>query len=344
MYAFFTYHLQSDTLAYGITIAAALVGAIIAHGILRAVLVKIFKRHNGNWTRVLVQNRVFTWVSNLAIPAFLAIAAGDIAQHSSFWGRFIAVLIVVIAIFLLDSLIRSVGDIYSQYEMAKTLPIKGILQILEIAVFIVGGILLVSIFVDRSPIALLSGLGAMTAIVTIVFKDAILGFVAGIQLTANNMVQVGDVVELPQREIGGTVIDISLVTVKLEGFDKTIISVPAYAFISEAFINRRGMVEAKARRIMRAISIDATTVTATNLPDFRAYLTQYLQSRTDLRQDMTLLVRQLAAEGAGIPIEVFAFTTATDLIPHENTQTEIFEHIYATLPQFDLKLYQRGVI
>jgi len=285
------------------------------------------------------------------------------------------VLIVVIVMFLLDSLIRSIGDIYSMYEVSKTVPIRGALQILEIAVFIVGAIVLISIFVDRSPIALLSGLGAMTAIVTIVFKDAILGFVAGIQLSANDLVRVGEVIEIPPRGIGGTVLDISLVTVKVESFDKTIVAIPAYTFISEPFVNRRGMIDSGARRIMRSFNIDANTVRVcsadmiakfqsmplisdyiqagmtdagtchtnmTNIGVFREYVTAYLRNRADIRQDLTLMVRQLRAADVGIPFEVFAFATTVDLVPFEEIQSDIFDHIYAVIPEFGLRLYQRA--
>jgi miniconductance mechanosensitive channel len=197
-----------------------------------------------------------------------------------------------------------------------------------------------------------------------VFRDVILGFVAGVQIAANDMVRVGDIIEIPQRDIGGTVLDISLVTVKHEAFDKTTISVPAYTFISEPFVNRRGLIDTGARRILRSFNIDANTVRVcdeelvsrlreiplvsefaqaglTNISIFREYLTAYLRARGDIRQDLTVLVRQLQPAEVGIPFEIFVFTAEVDLIPHENIQSDIFEHIYAALPEFDLKLYQR---
>jgi len=354
----------ASTLAYIACIFIGIVAALVVRKVSRKLLVIFFTKKKSDAAAMLVKNRFFTWLSNLAVPIFLSLVVADIGRHPVFWSRTITVLLVVIVIFLMDSLIRSIGDIYSMYEVSKTVPIRGALQILEILVFIVGAIVLISIFVDRSPVALLSGLGAMTAIVTIVFKDAILGFVAGIQLTANDLVRVGEVIEIPQRNIGGIVLDISLVTVKVESFDKTIVAVPAYTFISEPFVNRRGIIDSGARRIMRSFNIDANTVRVcdqdmvakfqtmpliseyvqvgmTNIGIFREYITAYLRARSDIRQDLTLLVRQLTAAEVGIPFEVFVFTTAVDLVPFEGIQSDIFDHIYAVIPEFGLRLYQR---
>ncbi|MCL2286861.1 MAG: mechanosensitive ion channel family protein [Firmicutes bacterium] len=356
-------HVASN-IAYGAYIIIGLAVALVVRKISRVLLVKFFTRKGAENATVFVKNRFFMWLSNLSIPIILSIAIADIGRHSVFWTRFVTVLLVVIIMFLMDSIIRSIGDIYSNYEVSKTVPIRGVLQIMEIAVFIVGAIILISIFVDRSPVTLLSGLGAMTAIVTIVFKDAILGFVAGIQLTANDLVRVGDVIEIPQRDIIGVVTDISLVTVKVEGLDKTIVAVPAYALISEPFVNRRGILVTGARRIMRSFGIDANTVRVcdeemvaefkkiplvadhvqvgmTNIGIFREYITAYLRNRSDIDQDLTLLVRHLQAAEVGIPFEVYAFANEVDLVSYEGIQADIFEHIYAIMPEFGLKLYQR---
>ena len=341
----------APVVAYMASIAIALVAAIFVRQISRKLLVNFFSRQKREWSEAFVKNKFFTWVSNLVLPIFLSFAVADIDRHSVFWSRVIAVLLVIIVIFLVDSLIRGIGDIYSSYEVSKAVPLRGVLQVLEIVVFVIGGIILVSIFVDRSPAALLGGLGAMTAIVTIVFKDAILGFVAGIQLSANDLVRVGDIIEMTQRDIFGTVQDISLVTVKVEAHDKTTIAIPTYTFVSEPFINRRSMAVAGARRIMRSFNIDASTVCvyksepdkrqATNLTIFREHLTQYLKTREDIRQDMTILVRQLTAAEHGIPLEIVVFVAEVDLVPYENIQSNIFDYIYGVLPEFGLQLYQR---
>jgi len=335
--------------AYAICIAIGLTACIIIRKVVSQLLINFSKRLAGTAQSTLIKNRFFVRLANLTIPIIISFMATDIGLHYMFWSRIVSTLLIIFIVLLADSIIRSIGDIYSTYEVSKTVPLRGVFQVLEIIVFVVGGIVLISVFVDRSPATLLGSIGAMTAIVTIVFKDAILGFVAGIQLTANNMVSVGDIIDLPHREISGTVLDISLITVKVENFDKTIVAIPAYTLVSEPFVNRRGMLLAGARRITRAFIIDANTIGTcndsphtTNIGAFREYLTAHLRSRTDINQELTILVRQLQASGMGIPIEVYAFTTATDLVTYENIQSDIFEHIYSTLPDFGLKLYQRG--
>ena len=335
--------------AYAICMAIGLVACIVIRKVVSQLLISFFKRFTGVTQAALTKNKFFTRLAHLTVPIIISFIATDIGLHAVFWSRVVSTLLIIFIVLFSDSIIRSIGDIYSAYEVSKTVPLRGVFQVLEIIVFVVGGIVLISVFIDRSPATLLGSIGAMTAIVTIVFKDAILGLVAGIQLTANDMVSVGDIIDLPQRQISGTVLDISLITVKVESFDKTIVAIPAYTLVSEPFVNRRGMLLAEARRITRSFIIDANTIDihncaphTTNIGAFREHITTHLRSRTDINQELTILVRQLQASGMGIPIEVYAFTTATDLVTYENIQSDIFEHIYSTLPDFGLKLYQRG--
>ena len=342
----------APTISYIIFIGAGLVVCIVVRNLLLQLLLKFFRKitkkeyRPAAWVAVLIKNKFFAWLSNLTIPVIVSLFAADIGIHPVFWSRTITVLLVVTIVFLVDSFIRSIGDIYNSYEVSKAVPLRGMLQVMEIAVFVVGAIVLISVFVDRNPAALLGGIGAMTAIVTIVFKDAILGFIAGIQIAANDMVRVGDIIEFPKRDIIGTVFDISLITVKVEALDKTIVAIPTYTFISEPFVNRRGMIDAGVRRIKRSFNIDANTVrmgddVITNLETFRQYIAEYLRGRSDINQDLTILVRQLQAEDIGIPLEVYAFAATTELVAYENIQSCIFDHIYAVMPQFGLKLYQK---
>ena len=337
----------APTISYAICVAIALIVFIILRKIIRDLLEKFYTKFTPNRAQALVKNKFFARLANLMLPVMLSIITTDIGRHQLFWSRTIAALLIIIVVLLIDALIRSIGDIYSSYEVAKTVPLRGIFQVLEIAVFVLGGIVLISVFVDRNPAALLGGMGAMTAIIVIVFKDAILGFIAGIQLTANDMIRVGDVIEMPQRQVLGTVTDLSLITIKIEALDKTIVSIPAYTLISEPFINRRGMVVAGVRRIMRSFHIDANTVRVcddgkVNISIFREYITEHLRTREDIAQDLTLMVRQLQPADTGIPLEVYAFATATDLVEYEAIQSDIFEHIYSIIPQFGLRLYQRA--
>ena len=226
----------------------------------------------------------------------------------------------------------------------------------------------------------------MTAVLLLVFKDAILGFVAGIQLSANEMLALGDWLEMPKYGADGSVIDISLTTVKVRNWDNTITTIPAYALIADSFKNWRGMSESGGRRIKRAIFIDATSVkflqpddivrlrrTAllsdyiekkiaeietenqqagldltslvngrrlTNLGTFRAYLIAYLRQHKSIHTNMTQIVRQLAPEPTGIPLEIYAFSKDTAWVNYEAIQSDIFDHVFAILPEFGLRVYQ----
>jgi miniconductance mechanosensitive channel len=232
----------------------------------------------------------------------------------------------------------------------------------------------------------LSGLGALTAVLLLVFKDTILGFVAGIQLSANKMVAVGDWIEMPKYGADGDVIDVALTTVKVQNFDKTITTIPAYALISDSFKNWRGMFQSGGRRIKRAVHIDMQTVMfcneemlarfakiqyiseyiqrkkeelekhnakhqvdnsnlvngrrMTNVGTFRAYVTEYLKNHPKIHRELTFLVRQLAPGESGLPIEIYVFTNDTEWAHYEAIQADIFDHILAVLPEFDLRVFQ----
>jgi len=264
--------------------------------------------------------------------------------------------------------------------LVKRLPIRGVIQSIKIVISIFITILTISLLVDRSPLLLLSGLGAMTAVLMLVFKDPLLGLVAGIQLSANKMLNVGDWLEMPKYGADGDVIDINLTTVKVQNWDKTITTIPTYALISDSFKNWQGMTESGSRRIKRSIYIDTTSVhflTAkacdklkksqliapyieekiaeitryndsnhinfddeinarrlTNLGTFRAYLEAYIRSNTQINKDMTLMVRQLSPTSNGLPLEIYAFTNTTQWVVYENIQADIFDHIFAIIPEF----------
>jgi len=254
--------------------------------------------------------------------------------------------------------------------MAKTFPIHGVLQVAKITVFIVGSIVVISTFVDQSPVVLLGSVGAATAVASIVFRDAILGFAAGIHLTVTGMIKIGDRLELPRHSADGIITDLSMMTVTIENFDKTTTSIPAYTLISEEFINWRGIKDTGARRIKRSLSVDVTGIrvcndeitarfrkislldeffnaitdadakTLINLGVFREYVKAYIKVHPNIRQDLPLIVRHLEADGRGIPLEIYAFANVTVLGEFEAVQSAIFDHLYAMLPEFGLTLYQ----
>jgi miniconductance mechanosensitive channel len=281
-------------------------------------------------------------------------------------------------------------DIFQSFTNLRTtrsqFPLKGLLQTVKLIASLLTGILLVSLLMDKSPLLLLSGLGAISAVLLLVFKDPILGLVAGIQLSANNMLSVGDWLEMPKYGADGDVIDIALTTVKVRNWDKTITTVPTYALISDSFKNWRGMSEAGGRRIKRSVFLqmssieflDEQTLThlhkadllapylesklaqiketntssktdmsilingrrLTNIGTFRQYLLSYLKSHENIREDMTLMVRQLQSTSVGLPMEIYAFTTTTVWSEYENIQADIFDHVLAILPEFNLQVHE----
>lgn len=239
---------------------------VIAFLILKYVCVRIIKlitnRMRQNWIKILFKNRFFHRLAWLAVPFVLNLFASidSLPGYNALLEKTANVFSVIVFMLLAGSAISSADDIYRSFEISKIRPIKGLLQVIKTFIYIVSGVTIVAIFIGQNPIVLLGGIGALTAVITLVFKDAILGFVAGIQLTANDMIRIGDWIEMPKYEADGTVIDLSLTTVKVQNFDNSVTSVPAYALVSDSFINWRGMEKTGARRIKRALYIDVSGI------------------------------------------------------------------------------------
>tara|TARA_B100000282_G_scaffold293237_1_gene268239 strand:- start:1776 stop:3056 length:1281 start_codon:yes stop_codon:yes gene_type:complete len=297
--------------------------------------------------------------------------------------------LVVIALWVIDSLINAVYKSAEKTEISSKLPLKGICQAIKILINGTGVIFILSILLDKSPIYFISGLGALTAVLLLVFKDVILGLVAGIQLTTNNMVRKGDWIEMPKYGADGDVIDVSLTTVKVQNWDKTVSTIPAHALVSDAFKNWRGMSESGGRRIKRSIHLDLSSVrflkeseieelekiellqdyfegkrsdigekglavekqglvapllngrNLTNAGTFRAYCLEYLRANSSIHKEgMTFLVRQLAPTEKGLPIEIYVFVNDVRWVHYEGIQSDIFDHLLASLPIFGLRAFQ----
>lgn len=276
--------------------------------------------------------------------------------------------------------------LYARSPRAHRRSIKGYLQVLKIVIYAIATILVIAALIDRSPLLLLSGLGALAAVLMLVFKDTILSLVASVQLNSNDMLRVGDWIEMPQVNADGDVIDIALHTVKVQSWDKTITTIPTWRLISESYRNWRGMQESGGRRIKRSLLIDQTSARfltdaerermrrflliddyladksaemadwnaklveagrdpvnmrrSTNIGAFRAYVQNYLENHPRIRQDMTLLVRQMQPTETGLPLEIYAFTATVAWAEYEAIQADIFDHLLAILPEFDLRLFQ----
>lgn len=273
--------------------------------------------------------------------------------------------ITVVSVKLVCSFITSIFNISSEHEKLKSHSLKGFYQMLKLVVVCIGAIIIISTLIDKNPIAILTGLGAGTAILMLVFQDTIKGLVAGIQLMANDMLRPGDWITMPKYGADGDVIEVTLTTVKVRNWDKTIITVPPYALINDSFQNWRGMFDIGGRRVKRSLNIDMNTVRfctpeelghfkqqpwmegfeptgeqEVNLYIFRQYIEYYLRHHPKVSQELIMTVRQLQPTAQGMPIELYFFSADTGWLNYEHLQAEVFDHVLAMLHTFDLKVFQ----
>lgn len=276
-------------LAAGILLLIIVLLSLIVNFITKKIVLRalshIISNNKVKWDDVMYEKNVFHKLSHI-VPALIiySFAPAFPEKIGLVIQRFSSAYIILAGIFVMDALLNSVDDIYRTYEVSKNKPIKGYLQVAKIFVYIIGGILMIATIIGKSPLLLLSGIGALTAVLLLVFKDSLLGLVAGIQLSSNDMVRLDDWIEMPKYGANGTVIDISLNTVKVENFDKTITTIPTYALVSDSFKNWRGMTQSGGRRINRSIYIDTTSIdfcTEEMLDQFEKihYLTDYIRNK-----------------------------------------------------------------
>ena len=271
--------------------------------------------------------------------------------------------VAIIGVGLLCTIFTSLYKITHESEKTKDHTLQGVFQMLKIVVISIGAIVVVSIFFDKDPSNLLAGLGASAAILMLVFKDSILGLVAGIQLSANDMLRPGDWIAMPKYGADGFVIDVTLTTVKVQNWDNTITTIPPYALVSDSFQNWRGMFSSGGRRVKRSINIDTNSITfcegelrkslikkglikadeeqkQVNLTLFREWLEEWLRNHPAIHKEMIVMVRQLQPTAHGLPLELYFFSSNTAWVVYEHLQAEIFEYIYAILPEYGLKAFQ----
>ena len=363
---------------------------ILLHRIVLRFLSREHDRGEQNWRKTLFGQKLFSRLA-LALQGVVVFSmATALLDSDSLILQLVETVthlwIILFTLLALFSLLDAVEEISERAGSKIKLPMRGIFQGLKLVATTVALIFAVAFLIGKSPVILFSGLGAMTAVVLLIFKDPILGLVAGIQLSANNMLAVGDWLEMQKYGADGDVIDISLTTVKVRNWDQTITAIPSYALISDSFKNWRNIQEVGGRRIMRAINIDATSVRfasdeelarlrrarllsdyieeklmeiqranqaegvdssspmntrhLTNLGILRAYLTAYLADNENINHNLTFMVRQLAAGANGIPLEIYCFANQISWVTYEGIQSDIFDHIYAIIPEFGLRLHQ----
>lgn len=275
-------------LANAIMIVGIVAICIAANLIAKRIVLKIITHYINNnqykWDNYLLERKVFHKLSHVVPAIILYYFSFTFPAYQSLIEKGVILYIIVVALLVMNAFLSAVNDIYATFEVSKSRPIRGYIQVAKIFVFMIGGILLISKLIGESPLILLSGIGALSAIIMLIFKDSILGLVAGIQLTSNDMVRVGDWVEMPKYGADGDVIDISLNTVKVQNWDKTITTIPTYALISDSFINWRGMQNAGGRRIKRSIFVDTSSIAICSpemIETFKSihYLSDYIASK-----------------------------------------------------------------
>lgn len=367
--------------------------SILAYLLIKRILIrelaKTIARTGSKRDDILLKHRLLSWIA-LLVPAgifylFIPLIFVGNPNWIAIANQSVYVYTTIIGIFIAENTLDVILDIYDTHEVSKTVPIKGPIQVFKIAVYFIGIILVISVVLGRSPLVIIGGLGALTAVLMLIFQDSILGLVAGIQLSANRMIAKGDWIEMPKYDADGTVTDVALTTVKVQNADQTITTIPTYALVSESFKNWRGMEESAGRRIKRALYIDLNTIrfctvemlqkysripyvsdylqqkTAalkgdanapidfqllmtgyhiTNVSAYRAYTQAYLHHHPMIHQNLTLVVRPLSPSTTGLPIEVYAFSKEKVWVKYEQIQADIFDHLIAIVPAFDLKIFQ----
>lgn len=365
----------------------AWIANFVAKRIILTVLLHIAKRSETLWDDILIERKVFHKLAHLA-PALVIyysvqLPLADYPGWLTFIQKASMIYMVVVSLASLLAFIDSAHDIYQTLPMSKTRTIKGYLQVVKIILYTIAIIFVLHIIFEFNLGSFFTGLGAMTAVLMFIFKDTILGLVASIQLSANDMLRPGDWIEMPSRKADGVVQDINLTTVKVQNWDKTVTTIPTYTLVSDSFTNWRGMEESEGRRIKKSINIDMKSVkfypdemlaklekntvvaknfdvkkyvseaivaneagndahrTMTNLGLFRAYLESYLKGIALIHPDMTQLVHYLQPGEFGLPLEMVAFSKEKAGIPYEKLQCDIYDHILAMLPLFELRVFQR---
>ena len=303
----------------------------------------------------------------IILYALLPFAFGKSPQLLNFLLKICLIYLDIVSILLIGTFLNSLYNISSEHEKLRNRPLKGIYQMIKLITITIGIIILISILMDQDPTSILAGLGASAAVLMLIFKDSILGLVAGVQLSANDMLRPGDWITMPKYGADGDVLEVSLTTVKVRNFDKTITTIPPYALVSDSFQNWRGMRETGGRRIKRSIFIDMTTVhfcserekemfasrgwideaqakpetQVVNLYVFRNYLQNYLKEHPRTHKELMIMVRQMQPTSEGLPLEIYCFSNTTVWPEYEQIQGEIFDHILAVIPEFGLRIFQR---
>lgn len=380
----------SSALSYIIGLLIVIAIAVLSRIVLRKLILKpirfIIKKTPNIWDNAFVKRKVLDRISYFLPVIIIYATASQFPEIQYIIEKISLSIIWFLSAFVIASIMDSINEIYSGFKISVTRPIKGLIQILKIIIYIVSMIMIFSTLSETSPLGVLTAIGALTAVLLIVFKDTLLAVVASFQITTDNLVNLGDWISVPQYDADGEVIDISLHIVKVKNWDKTITTIPIYSLVSNSFRNYKSMILSGGRRIKRSLLIDMSSIKflteediyklkrihfikdyldkktvevekfnrdnkidtsipangrkLTNIGTFRAYILEYLKNNEHIRKDLTYMVRQLPPTEQGLPIEIYAFSNDTNWINYENIQSDIFDHIFAIVSQFDLRVFQ----
>ncbi|MBU2976627.1 mechanosensitive ion channel domain-containing protein [Alteromonas sp. C1M14] len=380
-----------NLLAISTIVVASFLFYVLSRVVLQLQIHHLITRSKNDWDDALLNHGFFRRLSHL-VPALVIYLSAPvlISDDNVLYGFLLKsslLYMMITALFAVFALLNTIQDIYNSSYLAKRASITGFIQVAKLFFSVIVLLLSISLVVDKSPIIIMSGLTALAAVLLLIFRDTILGFVAGIQIAANRMFNTGDWIQITKFEVDGEIQEIGLTNVKVQNWDKTISTIPSYSLTTEAVKNWRGMQESGGRRIKRAIYIDIHSIKLcdssmikrfsriryiseyvteklnalqayhkdysidesdllnsrrlTNVGTFRAYLEAYLRKHTDINQSLTLMVRQLPPNELGLPLEVYCFCAKKEWVQYEKVQADIFDHIMAMLPMFDLRAYQR---
>ncbi len=358
---------------------------LIAKAIIQNVVTRIVRRTTTTWDDIFLEKKVFSRLSHFA-PAWViwSMAAWAFSSYP-LWlvavHKLTYIYMVIISMVVINSFIEAWHEIYKTLSISKHRHIKGYVQLVKILVIVITVLVIVSVIFKKDISTLVAGLGAMAAVLILVFRDTLLGLVASIQLSADKMLKIGDWISIPRRDVDGIVSDITLTTVKIQNFDKTIITVPTYSLVNDSFQNWKGMQEAGIRQLKRSLYIDSKSIkfldkelkdrlsavpelgeyieniykkstvnTATpfynytqitNLGVFRFYAESYLKLHPFVDARQAIILRHRHNESDGLHLQLNLFAKNTEFISFENLQSEIVEHLLAIMNEFGLKVFQQ---
>ena len=362
----------------------------ITKKIILDTVIRFIKRSRTKRDDILLKHKIFEKLAHIVPMLFLYLVIpvfySDHPVLLKVLDKFLGLYLVTVSVLLTNAILNALHSIYLTLPISRNRPIKGYVQVTQVLVYFTGLMFIISILFNTSVMKLLTGLGAMAAVLMLIFKDTILGFVASLQIAGNDMLKPGDWIEMPSRGADGTVLEISLYTVKVQNWDKTIVTIPTYSLVTESFKNWRGMEESGGRRIKKSVYIDIKSIRfctpemiekyrkihvlrdyieqkekeiaeynkkynidnsvlvngrrMTNIGTFRKYVQEYLRRHPMIHTDMTFMVRQLQSTDKGLPVEIYVFSKDQQWVNYETIQADIFDHIFAVIPEFDLRVFQ----